>query len=371
MNANAAMTTKRVRIGIVGNLLGRNAGYVTTQGYIVATLFEKDGYEVISASSKVGRLHRFLDVVWTVLRNHRKVDVWLLEVYSGLGFVIADTASLLGRHFRVPAIMVFHGGNLPEFGKRYPRWFKRVLRRAAALVAPSSFLAVALQQDEFVVRIIPNVIDLGRYAFRLRQKISPKLFWMRSFHPIYNPQMALDAFAAVKRDVPEATLVMAGVDKGLEDAIKSSAIRMGLHDAVRFPGFLDEDAKIREFSEADIYLNTNRIDNMPVSVVEACAMGLPVVATEVGGLSHLIDHGKNGLLVPDNDPNKMAAAIMTLLRDPDLTERLSGNGRLLAEKSSWTSVRKSWEVLFDQILSPTGESDNHKAPAVVIGQSNR
>lgn len=366
MNANATITTKRVRIGIVGNLLGRNAGYVTTQGYILATLFEKDGYEVISASSRVGRFHRLLDVVWTVLRNHRKVDVWLLEVYSGLGFVIADIASFLVRLFRVPTIMVLHGGNLPEFGKRHPWWFKRVLRRAAALVAPSSFLAVAIQQDEFVVRIVPNVIDLGRYAFRLRQKISPKLLWMRSFHPIYNPQMALDAFSEVRLEFPDATLVMAGVDKGLENSVKNSAQQMGLGNAVRFPGFLDEHAKIREFSEADIYLNTNRLDNMPVSVVEACAMGLPVVATAVGGLSHLIDHGKNGLLVPDNDPNKMAAAIMTLLRDQDLTERLSVNGRLLAEKSAWTSVRSSWEVLFNEILTEENGSDRRRSSPLLI-----
>ncbi|MGB7201869.1 MAG: glycosyltransferase family 4 protein [Pyrinomonadaceae bacterium] len=351
---------------VVGNLIGRNTGFVTTQGLLLAELLAEGGFDVIAVSSKLNRLRRLFEICWTIVRSWRRIDVLIVEVYSGLGFFLADATSLLARILGIPSVLVLHGGSFPEFTESHAGWVKRVLGRAEALVAPSSFLADRMLRYGFGMRVIPNVIDLDSYAYRLRQKISPKLFWMRSFHPIYNPQMALDAFAAVKRELPEATLVMAGVDKGLEDAIKSSAIRMGLHDAVRFPGFLDEDAKIREFSGADIYMNTNRIDNMPVSVVEACAMGLPVVATDVGGLSRLIDHGENGLLVGDDDPNEMADAIMTLLRDPDLTERLSRNGRSLAEKSAWTVVRRAWEVLFDEILTPETGSDRRQSSASLM-----
>ena len=219
------------------------------------------------------------------------------------------------------------------------------------------FLAGEIQRLGFEIRVIPNVIELRTYPFRPRRNVSPKLFWMRSFHPIYNPQMALEAFAMVKQKNPDATLVMAGVDKGLENAVKDLSWDMGLCDSVRFPGFLDERSKIREFSEADIYLNTNRIDNMPVSIVEACAMGVAVVATDVGGVSHLIKNEVNGMLVADNDPKEMAAAIEKLLADPDLTERLSRNGRLLAERSDWNNVRNAWEALFADILKTRHQAD--------------
>jgi glycosyltransferase involved in cell wall biosynthesis len=172
---------------------------------------------------------------------------------------------------------------------------------------------------------------------------------MRSFHSDYNPLMALRVFEIVRRDHPDATLVMAGVDKGLEDEAKNAAGKLGLKDAVRFPGFLDPAAKVREFAAADIYLNTNRVDNTPVSVIEAAAMGLPVIATAVGGIPDLISDRQNGLLVPDDDDQRMADAALTLLADPALAGRLSRNGRALAERSSWTSVRREWERVFAEV----------------------
>lgn len=365
------MKNKRLCLCIAGNLLGRNPGYVTTQGQIIADLFIGDGHKVISVSSKLNRLARLADVIWTICRNRRKIDVLILEVYSGLGFVLADATSFLSQYLGIPTVFALHGGNLPRFTKRYPGWVSRVFKRAGILVAPSPFIVKEIAECGFQVRVIPNVLELEAYPHKLRHNISPKLLWMRSFHPIYNPQMALDAFAAIKDQHPDATLVMAGVDKGIENDIKNSAREMGLQDSVRFPGFLDEDSKIKEFTEADIYLNTNRIDNMPVTVIEACAMGLPVVATNVGGISHLLTNKETGLLVCDGAANEMANAIKTLLNNPHLTERLSRNGRLLAENSAWTSVRKYWEALFLEILAQKAESGDQAHRSMIAGQIDR
>jgi len=108
---------------------------------------------------------------------------------------------------------------------------------------------------------------------------------------------------------------------------------------------------VREGHAADIFINTNRIDNMPVAVVEACAMGLPVVATAVGGVPDLLKDGETGLLVPDDDDKMMAEAIKRLLDDAELAGRLSANGRLLAERSSWEQVRPRWEELFADLTA--------------------
>ena len=359
------MKKNRPRLGIAGNLLGKNGGYVTTQGQIIADRFVAEGFDVITASSQVNSVVRLLDIVWTILRNCRKIDILIVEIYSGRAFILADAASFLAKLFRIPAILVLHGGNLPEFTERYPNWVKRVLGRARVLVAPSTFLVDKLSKFAIKLQVIPNVIDLDTYEYRLRDKISPRLLWMRSFHPIYNPQMALGAFAAIKLKVPNATLVMAGVDKGLEREIKKMVDEMGLETAVGFPGFLDQQAKIREFSNADIYLNTNHIDNMPVSVIEACAMGLPVVATCVGGIPDMITNGQNGLLVPDGDAKGMADSVISLLENAELAERISKNGRLLAERSSWEVVRADWEQLFDEVMQMKDRTATLGAPSQV------
>jgi len=260
--------------------------------------------------------------------------------------VLADCTSWTAKALKIPTIMVLHGGNLPHFAEKFPVWVRRVLNRAIAIVAPSPFLASEMAKLGFPVQIVPNVIDIALYPVKFRRQISPKLFWMRSFHPLYNPEMAVDVFRRIKSSHPSATFVMAGVDKGLEVHVKEKASQSIVDNTIRFPGFLDAAAKVKEFSDADIFINTNRIDNTPVAILEACAMGLPVVATNVGGLSDLLTDGENGLLVPDGDVEMMAAAIEKLLKDPILAERLSRNGRVLAKKSSWESVREMWTELF-------------------------
>lgn len=341
----------RLCLCIVGHLLGRTPGHITTQAQIIADLFISDGYDVISVSSKLSRFARLVDVVQAIVRNRKKINILIVDVFSGPSFILADVACLLGSLFRVPIISVLRGGNLPEFINKFPKWTARVLRRSKVIVAPSGFLSQEANRCGFDTLVIPNVVKIDVYRYRLRQNIGPRMIWMRSFHPIYNPHMALNTLDILRHRYPNATLVMAGVDKGLEREIKIKAIDMGLADSVRFPGFLDMNAKFEKFADADIYLNTNRVDNMPVSVVEACAMGLPVVATDVGGIRHLLSDGANGLLVPDGDALAMSKAVERLLSEPELTKRLSENGRKLADKSSWLSVRPQWESLFAEVLN--------------------
>lgn len=341
---------QKPRLCFVGSMLGRNTGYITTQGQITADLFAAEGYEVVCVSSKINKPARLLDITATLIKNRHRLDLVLLEVYSGLSLIIADLASLLCKIFKLPLIMVLHGGNLPEFIEKYPRWTKRVLRRANSLVAPSPFLAKKIGAHGFDIKIVPNVVELDLYPYRERTKLGPRLLWMRSFHPIYNPQMAIDVLAELRKSHPNATLIMAGVDKGLEPEIKKMVSEMGLSEKVSFPGFLNAEKKAQIFSEADVFLNTNRADNMPVSVVEACACGLPVVSTNVGGLPFLITDGENGLLVENENAPEMVEAVRSLLENPELAQKISQGGRTLAEHSGWTAVRRGWEKLFAEVL---------------------
>jgi glycosyltransferase involved in cell wall biosynthesis len=143
---------------------------------------------------------------------------------------------------------------------------------------------------------------------------------------------------------------MAGQEKGLLEPVKRLAARYDLLQATRFTGFLDMSEKQREFPSHDIFLNTNRVDNMPVSVIEAAAFGLPVVATDVGGISHLLKHEQSALLVENEDVQGMVEAVCRLIEDPALSKKLSENGRRLAESCSWANVRVQWEKLFEQYL---------------------
>ena len=350
--------TKKPRLCFVGSMLGRNAGHITTQGQITADLFAGEGYEVVCVSSKLNKFARLAEIVAVLIKNHRRFDLVLLEVYGGLSFVIADIVSLICKIFNLPLIMVLHGGGLPKLFEEHRRWGKKVLRRADRLIAPSVFLAEKIGKHGFDIGVIPNVIELDSYPFRERKNVSPKLLWMRSFHPIYHPEMAIEVFAELRKSYPDATLTMAGVDKGLEPKIKQMVADLNLANAVGFPGFLNAEQKSQAFAEADIFLNTNRIDNMPVAVVEAGAFGLPVVATNVGGLPYLISHGENGLLVENENVGEMVKAVKLLREDENLARKISRGGRILAERSAWKNVRATWEKSFAEVLGEKAKSSS-------------
>lgn len=350
------------KLCFVGHMIGRNPGYVTTQGQVLSDLFEEAGYQVVSVSSKISRIGRMADIVKTLIQQRHKTDVMILEIYAGLSLVLEDVASFLGKLFGIRIVMWLHGGDIPRFMETYPNWMKRVLKRADLLITPSPFLARAIENHGFQSRVIPNVIDIKDYPYRQRTQTAPRLFWMRSFHPVWNPIMALRVLENLRQSIPEATLVMAGADKGYEAEVKEMAHELKLDNTVRFAGFLNQNEKLMKADEADIFINTNHVDNMPVSIIEACALGLPVVTTDVGGIPDLLTDGKTGLLVPDDGVEEMVAAIKRLLNDNDLTSRLSENGRQLAKRSSWEEVQPQWEQVFADV---TQKRDSQKAKTFI------
>ena len=324
-----------------------------SQSEVVGQLLADEGYTVRLTSHHVARLPRLVDILVSLIAWRHEIDLVIMSVFGGRSFAISDAASSLCRTLAIPQVFFLHGGSLPDLLARHPEWIRRVMRRSAAIVAPSTYMVEQFRKhlgDAVPVRVIPNVVDVTHYPYRHRPTVEPRLLWMRTFHEWYHPEMALDVLEDLRRTHPRATLTMAGQEKGLGEAVRAESHRRGLAEAVCFPGFLGPADKLREFDAHDIYLNTNRVDNMPVSILEAGAFGLPVVATAVGGVPHLLRDGETGLLVPDGDAAAMAQAIRRLLNEQELAVALSTNGRRLAESCAWEPVRGQWEALFDEVL---------------------
>lgn len=343
-------------ICFVGVMTGHLPNSVTSQGEILAELFAAEGHEVMVVSRRRFRLTKLTDIAARLVRDRRRINVVWLGVYGGLSFVLEDFASLIGVRLGLPIVMHLHGGALPVFIRRHPRWARRVLSRATVIVAPSPYLARAVTQLGFDCSVIPNVVEQDRYRYRERAALQPRLFWMRSFHPIWNPLMALRTLVRVREVYPDATLAMAGQDKGQLTEVKTRATELGISDAVTFVGFLDHEGKQTHGDHAQIFLNTNRIDNTPVSVIEAAAMGIPIVSTNVGGVPDLVTHQWDALLVEDDDDAAMAEAVFRLLREPDLARKLSHNGRELSTRSDWRNVFPMW---CDVLATCSGAATRH------------
>ncbi|MBN1453572.1 MAG: glycosyltransferase family 4 protein [Anaerolineales bacterium] len=332
-------------------MLGSNPGFVPQPAEVLVPHLEARGHHCYLTSAFVNKYKRFADSMATVIRLKSVTDVLSVQVYSGQGFILSDLVSWLGRRFGLGIVMALHGGALPQFIKQYPKWSLRVLRRAHLLVTPSGYLAQALKPYGLQARVIPNAIDLAEYPFSLRRHLRPRLLWMRTFHPVYNPTLAVEVISRLRAACDNATLTMAGQDEGLLQATKQYVQDIGIQECVQFAGYLDLEGKRQAFHTHDIYLNTNRVDNMPVSVIEAAAFGTPIVSTNVGGIPFLLTDGQDALLVPDDDPDSMTEAILGLLNHPGLAEQLSKNARELAEKHDFQSVARQWETAFNEVVA--------------------
>lgn len=343
------MGARAFRLASVGPILGRHPGCVPSQAEILADSFAAEGRTVRATSPQLNPVVRAADMFVSLLRWRRELDMVVVNVFSGRSFLTADLLTWEVKALRRSLVVVLHGGGLPMFRERYPRWVERVLRRADHIVAPSPFLASAFRGHGVPVSVIPNVIHLDAYEFRLRDRPQPRLLWMRAFSEIYRPTLAVEAFASLHRLRPDAILTMAGQAGPLLEPARKRAADLGISEHVCFPGFLDLDGKRRAFAEHDIFISTNRVDNTPVSAVEAAAAGLPIVACDVGGLADLFARGMSALLL--EDAADLPAAVERVLTEPGLAARLSANGRKVAEDFDWPKVRDQWDALYQSVLS--------------------
>lgn len=336
---------------LVSNLFSVGATYGGVCKELAVRL-SNDGWQVIITSPAHNRLLRSVDMVWTVWRARRDYAIAQIDVFSGPAFVWAEAVTWLLRRLGKPYVLTLRGGSLPTFAKRWPGRVRRVLDHAAYVTTPSRYLHEQMAQYRNDLRLLPNPIDLERYRCRLREQPKPRLVWLRAFHRMYNPSLAARVLGELVGDYPETNLIMVGPDKGdgSFQSCQHAVQELGLEHKVQFPGGVPKSDVPDWLNKGDIFLNTTNVDNTPVSVIEAMAMGMCVVSTNVGGIPYLLEHEHDALLVPPDAPQAMADAVRRILTEPGLAERLSRNARAKAEQFDWSVILPQWEILLDNTM---------------------
>lgn len=304
---------------------------------------------------------------WPLLvRELRRADVVHAFSASYSSFLLAPLPAITVAHvLGKPVLLNYRSGEAPDHLAR-----SRVARRAIAsverAVVPSAFLRDVFASFGLQAHVIPNIVDLERFRFRERIPLAPKLLSTRNFEPLYNVACTLRAFRRVQDRFPDATLTLvgAGVDRARLEALARELRLRG----VRFEGRMAPDEIWRAYDAADIYVQTPDIDNMPSSVLEAYASGLPVVSTDAGGVPYILADGREGLLAPRGDDATIAAAIVRLLEDPQLAARVIANGRRSAESCVWTLVRQQWIDTYRELAAAGRGRTSARAQALVLSR---
>jgi glycosyltransferase involved in cell wall biosynthesis len=201
------------------------------------------------------------------------------------------------------------------------------LRRARHVLCPSAYLrdvALGWGLDPAHVSVLPNPAPAipplpSRQELRRDQQLDGQVL---AFAGRLGPQKALGIALEAVAAVPKVTLVVAG-DGPDRAALEARATEVGLEGRCRFLGSVPREQVLSLFRAADASILSSAWENFPHTVVEALAVGCPVIATAVGGVSEVVRDGENGLLVPPNDAPALAAAIRRFFEDDELRRRLA------------------------------------------------
>ena len=335
-----------IKILYIGNKLshfGYTPGVIETLG----KLLEVEGFRVFYAGTRKNKFLRLTEILWKTIALGKKVDFILIDTYSTSAFWYAYLTGLTARMTGTKYIPILHGGDLPSRLRRSKRACDTLFKNSYMNVAVSGYLSHEFEKAGYETVTIPNSIDILLYPFRLREHPRPRLLWVRSFHRQYNPEMAADVLKELLKKYPDAELCMVGPDKdGSIYEFRNYINKLGIADKVKITGLLKKEEWIKLSEDYDFFINTTNVDNTPVSVIEAMALGLCIISTNPSGIPYLLIDGKDSMLVMPKDYYKMAEHINIIIEKPDLSNQLSTNARLKAESYDWFVIREHWLNLF-------------------------
>lgn len=335
------------RLLYIGNKLVQHGGNPTGIDFL-GELLASSGYDIKYAGTRKGKIARFLQIIVVLIKNRNWADTILIDTYSTLGFYFALTAAVLCRIFNTPYICILRGGNLPARLKNSPGLSRFLFTHSKINVAVSPYIQRSFCEAGYKTLLIPNPIVLNDYIFKDRKDFNPDLLWVRSFHKIYNPEMAVKVLAQVKTRYPGATLKMVGPDKdGSLAKVRKMIKHLQLDHSVVLTGRLSKKDWISLSASCGIFINTTNFDNMPVSVLEAMALGIPVVSTNAGGVPDLIENETEGLLINTGDWQAMSDKIFLMLQDKAMTYNMCVNARHKAEQFGHVEILKAWKNVLD------------------------
>ncbi|MFN9891605.1 MAG: glycosyltransferase [Acidobacteriota bacterium] len=282
-------------------------------------------------------------LLWRV-RGYDVIHAFSASYWS---FLLAPVPAVLAANlYGKPSLVNYRSGEASDHLANWPSaaWF---LRRATAIVVPSGFLVDVFGRFGFQAEAIPNSVDTARFRYRERSPLRPVFLSNRNLEPLYNVACILRAYARLERDYPGARLLVAG-DGSQRAELEALTARLELR-GVSFLGQVSPEAMAGLYDQADIYLNAPNLDNMPASILESYASGLPVASTNAGGIPYIVRDGETGLLVNPDDDEALAAAAARYLREPAFAAAVMASARLEMERYRWDGIARQWVALYQRL----------------------
>lgn len=272
-------------------------------------------------------------------------------------------AAVAARAANVPVVVnTLHGFALgePRYYDALRWWASRYTAHIAAVSEPlRHHLITSSKVPSAKISVLPNGIDTARFApgkedGSLRRRLglsgtTPLVGCIARLDPVKNHATLISAFARVSMLCPQAHLVLIG-DGPLRGELEKQVRTMGLGDTVHFTGEFADPASL--YRALDVFALASLYEGTSISILEALASGVPVIATNVGGNCALLEIGRCGLLVPPNDSQALADAIASVLLNPRLGQKLAASGRdWVTSAYSLEAMVQKYESIYYKLLN--------------------
>jgi colanic acid/amylovoran biosynthesis glycosyltransferase len=274
----------------------------------------------------------------------RKTEARLLHIYFGQ---IAVHLLPLIRFWKKPSIVSFHGADVTvDMNKPAYREATRQMLHAVRLILVRSEslrrAVIGLGCDERKIEIQRTGIPLDEFPFRERSFVAAATEWrlVQAGRLIEKKGLpvTLRAFAIFLRQHPNANLMIAG-EGPLLGQLQELSRELNIDGRVSFTGFISQEQLRDIYYASHIFLHPSQTghdgnqEGIPNSMLEAMASGLPVFATQHGGIPEAIENGVTGVLVPECDHQKLAAALLDAAKDPEFLSRIARSGGEIVRKN--------------------------------------
>lgn len=352
--AHSAAPACRSILMVGTDLTGMGGIRTVVQGYIDAGLFDRVDCTYVTTHRPGSHWRKLVAALtgWArVALRLRTLDAPLVHIHlsSRASFWRKSMVCALARLARRPYLLHAHGSEFADFYEECSpparRIVRTVLANATLVLALSETWRTTLQRisPQARIEVLMNAVPLPALAERRPAEQRPNLLFFGEIARHKGVIELTRAFAQVATALPGLQLIFAGTGRAVAETRELTA-QLGLDGRTEFTGWLESQRKRAVLADATIFVLPSYVEGVPMALLEAMSLGLPVIATPVGGVPEIVTHEVDGLLVPPGDVPALAAAIMRLMSDPQLRERLGRAARETIAK------RFSLDTAVEQLL---------------------
>lgn len=279
------------------------------------------------------RCWKFLQLLLIVGRY----DVLHIHACSYWGMLPVFFGVIAGKLNSKKIVITYHGGEAEKYFAKHAAFVQRWLCRADVVIVLSEFLKDIFDQYSIPCTVIPNIVKLQTISTNQKQVVSPRFISIRHLEPLYNIHCILQAYEQVTKIYPNATLDILG--QGSQRIELESYVQEHNLNGVKFLGQVSNEKIYEYFTQASIMISAPKIDNMPVSILEAMNVGLLVISSKVGGVPYMITHRKTGLLFESENVEQLVEQMLWALEHSEEVKQMIGQAQADVQKYSWENVR--------------------------------